>query len=979
MRKFTLLLAIFLTTTVSVVANPAGEGLVISEVQIDSIVGDGGVEDDWAELYNPNSTAVDLNGYSLQKMNASGGSFYRKALSGSIPAYGFFLVVRNHANTSQDLKDAANVLAAGTSFSLSEDNIVYLVSNNEDIEDSNDIDIVDFVGFGLAPNFEGDTASPNPAEGGSIERKSGEAHDDSRGNGWDTNQNFDNFFNQPAPNPQNSSSEIESPTVSEVDSTPPVTTPSIGGGFYNSTQTVELTTDEEVTIYYTFESEDNFLEYSVPLEIATTVTLRFYSKDFADNEEEIQTENYVIDSNSPVFEEGANLEVEAGDELVILTWSAVSDENFEGYFLQTNSGAEVSLGAEALTFTKTDLANGIEYSFTLIARDVAGNETTLVVSATPNGPTTETVADSGEVIFNEIAWAGSTTSPSDEWIELKNTTTNKIFNLDGWKILAVDGTPEILLSGEIQPGELFLFERTDDTSSPATADQIYSGDLGNNGEILILQDLDDLDDFEKFIDKVDGSDGWLLGGENDSKKTLARLDSTNFRTSFEADGTPRASNFLDHDFAIASISANSTNPLSDESVEFIATVENRGLNSGTADIIWKVDGSEISRETITDLASFASLKKTFTQTFATGDFTISATIDFSADENVANDSSSTSLAVANHLVINEFVPNPEGADPGSEWIELFNPTDSVITLDGFKVNGTIISGLIESDGFFVLDNFDGLTNSADEVVLANSVDEIIDSKSYENAIEKKSFGRSSDDLTAWTEFFHPTKNAANIEENELPTAVITIQGSGNSSGGCSLFVNLTAEDSSDPDGDDLEFEWDLDNGSTSDDENPAGFYLSTGDYTVTLTVTDPLGGFDEATQKFTVSGCGGGGDSPRLQNESSDEPVFDSISAERVVVKITEVSFNSATDWIELQMLDDGNGGNGTDLGGFFFSADKRIKTIPQNTKLKTGEFLVLEFKSVMPAVIEHRGGVWKIFSAASGLTATDEQIILRD
>ena len=68
---------------------------------------------------------------------------------------------------NSDLLVAADVLAAGSSFSLSDDNSVFLVANNEDIENSADPDIVDFVGFGLvfAPNFEGDLQMINPPEG----------------------------------------------------------------------------------------------------------------------------------------------------------------------------------------------------------------------------------------------------------------------------------------------------------------------------------------------------------------------------------------------------------------------------------------------------------------------------------------------------------------------------------------------------------------------------------------------------------------------------------------------------------------------------------------------------------------------------------------------------------------------------------------------------------------------------------------------
>ena len=62
--------------------------VVINEIAIDSVVGSGGTEDDWVELFNPTSQAVVLDGWSIQKSSAAGTSFTRQALTGTIPAGG---------------------------------------------------------------------------------------------------------------------------------------------------------------------------------------------------------------------------------------------------------------------------------------------------------------------------------------------------------------------------------------------------------------------------------------------------------------------------------------------------------------------------------------------------------------------------------------------------------------------------------------------------------------------------------------------------------------------------------------------------------------------------------------------------------------------------------------------------------------------------------------------------------------------------
>jgi hypothetical protein len=170
--------------------------VVINEIQTSSGSNDGQY-DDWVEFYNPTASAIDLGSSSIQKTSAAGTSLYRKALSGTIAAGGYFLIVRNHASTSQALKDAANVLAAGSSFSLVDNSIIYLVNNNEDIVSSSDPDIVDFVGLGSSSYFEGSGAAQNPPEGKSIARIP---------DGEDNNQNATDFVVQDIPTPKEANS-----------------------------------------------------------------------------------------------------------------------------------------------------------------------------------------------------------------------------------------------------------------------------------------------------------------------------------------------------------------------------------------------------------------------------------------------------------------------------------------------------------------------------------------------------------------------------------------------------------------------------------------------------------------------------------------------------------------------------------------------------------------------------------------------------
>ena len=147
------------------------------------------------------------------------------------------------------------------------------------------------------------------------------------------------------------------------------------------------------------------------------------------------------------------------------------------------------------------------------------------------------IASESNIIFSEIAWMGTENSSNDEWIELKNNTGSNI-DLAGWTLIAQDGSPTINLSGTIPANGYFLLERTDDESAPGiTADQIYTGAIGNNGEILEMRDSEN-----NLVDIIDASSGWQAG-DNSSKLTMAKVDGQ-WQNSQNAGGTPKETNSI---------------------------------------------------------------------------------------------------------------------------------------------------------------------------------------------------------------------------------------------------------------------------------------------------------------------------------------------------------------------------------------------------------------------------------------------------
>jgi hypothetical protein len=176
---------------------------------------------------------------------------------------------------------------------------------------------------------------------------------------------------------------------------------------------------------------------------------------------------------------------------------------------------------------------------------------TTPATITPPSPTAGPAAD---VIINEVAWAGTEASASDEWIELHNLEPGTV-SLEGWHLVD-GGDVDIALRGEIAPHGYFLLERSDDgTIADITADQIYTGTLRNSGERLELVDAGG-----ELVDSANADGGGWPAGRADPRASMERRGgddrSGNWATftgyggvGIDADGrpvggTPRSSNSI---------------------------------------------------------------------------------------------------------------------------------------------------------------------------------------------------------------------------------------------------------------------------------------------------------------------------------------------------------------------------------------------------------------------------------------------------
>lgn len=173
---------------------------------------------------------------------------------------------------------------------------------------------------------------------------------------------------------------------------------------------------------------------------------------------------------------------------------------------QTEAGAGATQAKVKVGGNITFLTNGSTYSVTISS-----------TGQTFNYSTDGNYGVAPPVVINEVAWAGSSASPYDEWIELYNTTASAI-NLTGWKIVDDGGAQTYNLSGTISAGGYYLIERSAAVTS-VTGDITISGlNLANTGDTLELQNASGT-----RVDIVNASGGAWFAGTTTGYYTMERI------------------------------------------------------------------------------------------------------------------------------------------------------------------------------------------------------------------------------------------------------------------------------------------------------------------------------------------------------------------------------------------------------------------------------------------------------------------------
>lgn len=184
------------TTLMLCLAGPASAQVVIS--QVNGAGGNSGAtyNKDYVELFNRGSSTQSLAGWSLQYASATGtGNFSGNvtALSGSIPAGGYFLISLGGGATGVDLPPAdisGTTAMGGSGGKVILANVATGLACNGNSAACNSTQlgqIVDLIGYGNANFYEGSAAAPTPSSTLSDFRAAGGCTDtDQNGNDFST-------------------------------------------------------------------------------------------------------------------------------------------------------------------------------------------------------------------------------------------------------------------------------------------------------------------------------------------------------------------------------------------------------------------------------------------------------------------------------------------------------------------------------------------------------------------------------------------------------------------------------------------------------------------------------------------------------------------------------------------------------------------------------------------------------------------------
>jgi uncharacterized protein len=146
-------------------AHSASSDIVVSQVYSGGGNAGASYTNDFVELFNPGTTAIDITGWTVQYASAASTTWQATALSGSIPAGRYYLVQLASAAAvgaplpTPDASGTTNLAVSGGKVALTRGSTALTCGASAGSCSSNPL-VADLVGYGTATDYEGTAAAP---------------------------------------------------------------------------------------------------------------------------------------------------------------------------------------------------------------------------------------------------------------------------------------------------------------------------------------------------------------------------------------------------------------------------------------------------------------------------------------------------------------------------------------------------------------------------------------------------------------------------------------------------------------------------------------------------------------------------------------------------------------------------------------------------------------------------------------------------
>ncbi|MDP3043133.1 MAG: lamin tail domain-containing protein [bacterium] len=762
----------------------ASQNILISE-----IYGGGGNsgsywKNDFIEIYNPNNFSIPLDGWSVQYASATGDFKGITKLNKNIPAKSYYLI-QGQAEGGGEMNIPMPDATGDISMSATAGKVA-LVNNANPIISKADENVIDFIGYGSANEFEGQATSSPGGNVKSLARKI------VNGIMQDTDNNNIDFEIKNPPEPQNSSLIAVSPlppadqptnTQDPAPATSPLPSPSQGEGATTSPQSlVKYKLGDVVINEFVSDPADEEVEW-IELYNTMSVEINLTGWTIEEGSGAKTSLTGIIAANGngkfTVIEKPKGNLNNGGDIIILRDGKnnlidQVAYGNWNDGNADNNAPAANDPNSVARKFDGHNSFNNAE-DFAVTAAPTKGKSNiikNIAEDSEENNRDEKNNYDySDKIIISEIFPNPVGSDNENEFIELYNKG-NRDVDLTGWMI-GDDSKKKYEIANSAKSQPRVLGTTIIKTKGYLT---IYRSEskiaLNNNGDsVKLYQPLKD--EPSQTVKYEKAAEGWSYNFD------YAKQDanpSSGGKYVWSEVVTPGKENI------IKTINHKPTADF-DCPQEITAGVPVIFDSSDTID----EDGDELKYfwdfgDGITN--KLASPEHTFLKQ---GAYTVKLTVNDGENEAVKekiikaaeNKPHPNPLLIkereiaARHgnggaeIIINEFLPNTEGADAEEEWIELKNAGGAKINLLNWKLDDSEGGSKpyafkndlwLNAGKFFTVERVESglaLNNNADAIRLFNDLDELMDEVEYEATVKGASYARGQNNKWFWTNILTP--------------------------------------------------------------------------------------------------------------------------------------------------------------------------------------------------------------------------------